>query len=381
MLVKKSLVVISSVLTGVFLLGSIIYASRTNVDQKEVAATNVGDETYQTFLLSTNGQITTDDMYISFDNFASSQEMQLIQSFSSKDKMFSVSVPNSSISGDKAYFRNSSHSFNQNTSLEDSTHFYNVQNSGGGVAGSIHTVAKARNHIESSYLTRGLWFTLSSDVSGFLGIFSNNVRYMFNAVTNSVDSRTYYYVDVPAGFTSFNMSYVNGIGDTNTKIVETASAPYSNAVLQRINYVNVNSKTMSQYDPTGLDQYFINEYLKGFSTCLDSDINGYNAYDPYILNMMSYYHLDASLLDDVYQDDYLKSDYDDGYKTTSIRGGYVVSAKDKLDELDSRYDLKNNLIKIDQDTSDNGLIVVVISSTISLSVIMGYIFFKRIKHN
>lgn len=379
MSVKKSLVVISSVLTGVFLLGSIIYASHTNVEQKEVVATNVGDETYRTFLLSTNDKVTVDEMNISFDNFATSSKMTLIQDASSKMKLFAVRVPSSSVSS-QVYFRNDSHSVRGNTPATDSTNYY-VMNGSSTASSITNNIGKLNHYVPSAYTTRRVWITLSKDVNGFLGLFGSDYRYMFNEFINSEDSRTYYYVDIPYNLNNFNISYVNGDCSGNNIII--ARNTFSNSTMHRINYIDVDKQTISQYDPVGLDQYFINEYLKGFSTCLGSDINGYEAYDPYIVNMMSYYHLDASLLNDVYQDDYLKSDYDDGYQATSIRGGYIVSASSKLAELHSHYDEHHSRVMTlnDNDASNNNILFVVIFSIIAISGLALYPIYRISKHH
>ena len=372
MRLRHKLTIFLSVFCGVFLLGSLLFVSPQN---NKVNATDVGDETYKTFLLSTNGY-SPDDMSLSFDNFVSSSyQMKVIQT-NTNSKLFYASVPNSNISGTNVYFRNSSRSIVANTTRRNDTNAYYL-NGTNTVSACTTSIGTACDYLESSYQTRRLWFTLSSSVSGFPGVYveATGKRYMLTEISSGEDSRTYYYVDIPSNVTAFAFNYVNDeIGKNNSVI---SKATYTNVVMHQINYVNITDKNMSKYNDAILDQYVINEYLRGFSSCLASDTNGYGAF-PYISNIMGYYHLSESLLDEVYQNDYLPSDYDNGYIATTIKDGYVISALTKYQELQSNYSLHNNRVVLSSiDGNNSNTLIIVLFGILSFASVGGYLFLSR----
>ena len=75
-------------------------------------------------------------------------------------------------------------------------------------------------------------------------------------------------------------------------------------------------------------------------------------------------------------------DYDDGYKATSIRGGYIVSASSKLAELQSHYDEHHLRVMTLNDNDDNNDIAfVIILMVCSISIISIYPIYKTVKRH
>ena len=360
------------------LLSLLLFPFIKEPNYKQTSATDVGSETYKTLMVSSNNY-PVNYLYVSLDNFQTEIEMKMIQKYNNYS-LFIAYLPSSKLPSDNGtiYFRDNNYSIN--ALYRTSTMFYNYT-SNNYIGPNNGTFALASSTIQSSYTSRRLWFTLSSEQNAFIGLYSSNVRYMLTRISNRVDNRYYYYADVPVNNNKFTIQcitdYIN-----NTKYNIGSERTYFEAEMHRINYIDTSSSSISKYEPIGLDSEFINEYLKGFSSCLDSSKNGYLAYSPYISEMMSYYHLDLSNLDNVYQDDYQSSDYDDGYKNTSIRGGQTISALDKLNEIASNYASKNNRIINNIDVSSDKTISLIIISIIIVGTFTGYIYYryKKVSH-
>lgn len=362
-------------LLTVLLCGIIGIISAPKFDRVE--ASNIGSDTLKPFVLSTAGQVNISKAYISFDNNQTKYEMKKIQSYSSYNSLFAINV-RSSLINDKVYFStDKSYGFNCDYSPN-----YDVYYFSGASTGTYLTndVAKINTYSMPSQSTRRLWFKFSTSISGFPRVVSDGKGYMMTSITNTKNNQLFYYVDIPSSNYTITVNYVNELFNTNNPTVR--SRTYTNAVLHQINNidmsVDVESRTLSKYNLVSSDANFINEYLKGFTTCLDNDVNGYKAY-PYIKQITD---TCSDSLDDVYQDDYLPSDYDgDNYVDGSIKEGYSVSAKTKLDTIYSYYSggiHQLSLFGLDKDDHSN-VVVYIILSIFSISTIAIYSVIKRRK--
>ena len=67
-------------------------------------------------------------------------------------------------------------------------------------------------------------------------------------------------------------------------------------------------------------------------------------------------------------------DYDGGYLTSTMKGGYKVSLQDKIDELHYRYESKySRHLSIDNDENSQAYMLI-ISSLLGITSIGGYIY-------
>ena len=365
----KKLFILS--ITSILSLGGLFLVTRGNT--KEVAATNIGDDSLWPIIFSTNGN-SASSCTLTANN--KTYQMKKIQQ-SSSSSLFAVSILRSDLSS-KIRFRGGS--FNFETESKTTTLTYKMNGTSTGTSVTTTNYGTYNRYRESSVSTRRLWFTFTSSVNGYFSLFSSNNRFMMNRITNNIDSRDYYYVDIPTDRTTFSLQYINVAFETTVEVL--ASRSYTNAELQRFNIVDVSNKTIDEYVTTdGYDQYLINEYLRGFSSCSDSDINGYNAY-PYISSVVSHFtSYESGTLSDVSQDDYLRSDYDDGYISTSIRGGMSVTAQEKLDEIQANYLSHQNRIINNDDTSNRNMWIIIITSLLTISAVSSYFLIKRKKNS
>ena len=342
-----------------------------------VEASNIGDDYMKPLVLSTNGQVNISKAYISFDNNQTKYEMKKIQSYSSHNSLFAINIRASLITSDKVYFSSdTSYGFNCDYSPN-----YDIYSFGSGPASGTYLtndVANINTYLHPSASTRRLWFKFSEAVSGFPRVVSDKKGYMMTSITNTKNNQLFYYVDIPSSNYTITVNYVNESFNKNNSTV--TSRTYTNETLHRINYINMSNSTkyLEPYSLTSSDSNFINEYLKGFTTCLDNDVNGYKAY-PYIKQITD---TCSDSLENVYQDDYLPSDYDgDNYIDGSIKEGYSVSAKTKLDTIYSYYSgnvQQLSLLGLDKDDHSN-VVVYIILSIFSISTIAIYSVIKRRK--
>lgn len=340
-----------------------------------VEASNIGSDTLKSFVLTTAGQVNISKAYISFDSNQTKYEMRKIQSVSSTETLFAIFV-RSSLINDKVYFStDKSYGFNCEYSPN-----YDVYYFSGASTGTYLTndVANINTYLHPSASTRRLWFKFSTSITGFPRVVSDSKGYMMTSITNTKNNQLFYYVDIPSSNFTITVNYVNNTFNKNNAIV--SSRTYTNETLHRINYIDMSNSTkyFEPYNLVSSDANFINEYLKGFTTCLDNDVNGYKAY-PYIKQITD---TCSDSLENVYQDDYLPSDYDgDNYIDGSIKEGYSVSAKTKLDTIYSYYSGGINqlsLLGLDKDDHSN-VVVYIIVFIFSISTIAIYSVIKRRK--
>ena len=225
-----------------------------------------------------------------------------------------------------------------------------------------------------------MWFRLDNLASNYYPVlFSNTgLRYIMNKIHNYIDGFDYYFVDVPVDISSFYIvEYLYDGSNTRTSSGKFLVSSIETRSVMQFSFSSLNN--ISTITMSGCDQYIVNEYLKGFSTCLDSSINGFGAFTsfikPFVDKFVSY---QGGTLSDVYQDDYLKSDYDNGYIDTTIRGGNTVSALDKYNALMSSSGHSRVLFQLS--VFDNTKVVVLsIILSVSILPIIGYIVVKHRK--
>ena len=343
-----------------------------------VEASNIGGDYMKPFVLSTNGKVNISKAYISFNNNQTKYEMKKIQSYSSYNSLFAVRIRSSLISGNKVYFSTDTpYGFDCEYSPNYDAYRFAGTGSGTYLYGDV---SKILTYSAPSSSTRRLWFKFSTSISGFPRVVSDNKGYMMTSITNTKNNQLFYYVDIPSSNYTITVNYVDNSLDNNNSTV--TSKTYTNETLHRINYIDMSASTKSlePYKLDSSDANFINEYLKGFTTCLDNDVNGYKAY-PYIKQITD---TCSDSLDDVYQDDYLPSDYDgDNYIDGSIKEGYSVSARTKLDMIISNYNggvHQLSLLGLDKDDHSN-VVVYIIVFIFSISTIVIYNVIKRRKTN
>ena len=341
-----------------------------------VEASNIGSDTLKSFVLSTGGKANISKAYISFDNNQTKYEMRKIQSVSSTETLFAIFV-RSSIVGDYVYFTSDNPSYGFWCKRSATIDAYRFTDSGIG-SYSVSTAGNIDTILHPSASTRRLWFRFSSTIDGYPRVITGGKGYMMTSLINSKDGKSFYYVDIPASNYTVVVNYNSTTFEDGYSIV--SSKTYTNETLHRINYIDMSASTKSlePYDLVSSDANFINEYLKGFTTCLDNDVNGYKAY-PYIKEITD---TCSDSLDDVYQDDYLPSDYDgDNYIDGSIKEGHSVSARTKLDMIISNYNggiHQLSLLGLDKDDHSNVVVYIIVFIS-SISTIVIYNVIKRRK--
>ena len=340
-----------------------------------VEASNIGSDTLKSFVLSSGGHFDTTKAYISFDNNQTKYEMKKIQSFGNSNALFAINIRSSLLSDYVSFSTIEGYGFTTRFSNTTDVYRFNGTSTGTSLSG---TYAKPNTYLHPSASTRRLWFRFSSTIDGYPRAITGGKGYMMTSLINSKDGKLFYYVDIPASNYTVVVNYNNTTFEDGNSIV--SSRTYTNETLHRINYINMSNSTkyLEPYSLTSSDANFINEYLKGFTTCLDNDVNGYKAY-PYIKQITD---TCSDSLENVYQDDYLPSDYDgDNYIDGSIKEGYSVSAKTKLDTIYSYYSgnvQQLSLLGLDKDDHSN-VVVYIILSIFSISTIAIYSVIKRRK--
>ena len=340
-----------------------------------VEASNIGSDTLKSFVLSTGGHFDTTKAYISFDNNQTKYEMKKIQSYGYSNALFAINIRSSLLSDYVSFSTIEGYGFTERLSNTTDVYRFNGTSTGTSLSG---TYAKPNTYLYPSASTRRLWFRFSTTISGFLRVYSSSKGYMLTSITNTKSNQVFYYVDIPASNYTITVNYLASSFEDTTPVV--TSRTYTNETLHRINYINMSASTkyLEPYNLVSSDANFINEYLKGFTTCLDNDVNGYKAY-PYIKQITD---TCSDSLENVYQDDYLPSDYDgDNYIDGSIKEGYSVSAKTKLDTIYSYYSggvQQLSLLGLDKDDHSNVVVYIIIFIS-SITTIVIYNVIKRRK--
>lgn len=340
----------------------------------EADATNIRGESYKTYVFSIEDH-PSDTMDIAFtSNSDYSNPINRTTMTKINDYMFEVFVP-SSITDSYVVFYGDN--YECTVSYRNATSILSTFSRHGYVSGDF---GNSFRYLQSSYTTRRMWFRLDHMSTNYYPVlFDNNgLRYIMNKIHNYIDGFDYYFVDVPVNISSFYI--VEYLYDGSNTRISSNKFLVSSVETREVMYFDFDSlKEISNITMPGCDQYIVNEYLKGFSTCLDSSINGFGAFSsfikPFVDNFVSY---QGGTLSDVYQDDYLKSDYDNGYIDTSIRGGNTVSALDKFNALMSSSGHSRALFNLS--VFDNTKVVVLsIILSVSILPIIGYIVVKHHK--
>lgn len=346
-------------------------------NMNKVSASNVGDDPYRTYLISDVDQ-EYDSLEVSFyPNTYDSSSKPRYQMKKVNDYIFAVRVHTSVTDRYLKLFHNDT--VVQTIDFNPSYATIGTTNQTGYIS---NTRGRSCKYLYPEYSTRRMWFEidgLESDVFPTLKV-DNNHRYVMNKIHNYIDDSDYYYVDVPVDTTSFGIDAINRQINSETSLLSVNS--HSGVDSKQVMVCGVN-KTITNIELNGCDQYMVNEYLRGFSTCLDNDINGYDGFTnyikPFVDNFVSY---DEGDLSSVYQDDYLSSDYDDGYKDGSVKEGNLVTALDKYLALQQYGESRGLRPFIMYETmSSTNIIVITSLSVTTLVVIVGYVLYKRHKVN
>lgn len=364
---KKTLILFLSFLLILFANMAFLFSSNAS----ETLATNTHGETYKTYVFSTENHI-SETMDIAFtSNSDYSNPTNRTHMVKVNDYMFEAYVP-SSISEDYVIFYGDN--YTKNVSYRNATSILSTYSRSGYISGDFGTSFR---YLSSGYTTRRMWFKLDDMLDNYYPVlFSDGLRFIMNKIHNYIDGSDYYFVDVPLGITNFYI--VEYLYDGSNTRISSSQFFTNNIETREVMYLSFNNKnTISNISMIGCDQYIINEYLKGFSTCLDNSINGSGAFTsfvkPFVDKFVSY---QGGTLLDVYQDDYLPTDYDEGYIDTSIRGGNLISAQEKYNALMS------NTLTLRMFTSltsfgDTKIVIISIFISISIFPIAGYFIYKR----
>ncbi len=359
---KKSLIMLGT-LAGLTIVGSIFLAPNA-FELKETRAT-LDDTSYTTYYLAAycDGMSESDywglnsAIQVRFsdrnDDFSSGTlyEMTRIHKYNYYC-LYRVTLPTSSVETYIQFGRWSQpgssgalhNSFSANAGTKDAANYFKLTDWNEG-----EQIEHILSYVSAGYNTRRVWFKTTCDwwwndgslPSVWASNGSTGSRYLATMHYNNSDSTNYWYVDVPSDYTYFQFQRTDAaIKEKNNNV--TTYHQFDNQKLHGILTFAGESVVPSLVDGGTYDQYFVNAYVEGYSSCLASNVNGYLAYpdmNSYVISKFSSWN--AGTLSDVTQNDYSYGDYnDDGgsYYANAVRDSNgSVTCQEKISQILANY--------------------------------------------